>query len=233
MYPAFILTAVLIVIIVTFYFILPQIVELFRETDVRLPLPTRILIGVAEFTQAYWYIVLIVLLSFGLIVRSYLRTAEGQYTVSTWLLRVPLLKELLQKVYLSRLTSIMYTLFRSDVPVIESLKIAKESIGNRVYQRILNDTAEAVKSGSSMSATWAQEPYIPPMLTTMVAMGERTGEIEKAFGEAQRFFNRDVDEILDSVAVFLEPLLVIILGIGVGFIVAAVILPIYNLVLVL
>jgi type IV pilus assembly protein PilC len=127
----------------------------------------------------------------------------------------------------------MYTLFRSDVPVIESLKIAKESIGNRVYQRILNDTAEAVKSGSSMSATWAQEPYIPPMLTTMVAMGERTGEIEKAFGEAQRFFNRDVDEILDSVAVFLEPLLVIILGIGVGFIVAAVILPIYNLVLVL
>jgi len=233
MYPAFILTAVVIVIIITFYFVLPQIVELFRETQVVLPLPTRILIAVSEFTRAYWYIIAIVVVAFGLIIRSYLRTAEGQYAASTWVLKIPVLREFMQKVYLSRLTSIMYTLFKSDVPVIESLKIARESIGNQVYQRILNDTAEAVKGGSSMSATWAQERQIPPMLTTMVAMGERSGEIEKAFAEAQRFFNRDVDDILDGIAVFLEPLLVIILGIGVGFIVAAVILPIYNLVLVL
>ena len=233
MYPAFILGVVLIVVVITFYFILPQIIELFRQTQVTLPLPTRILIATAGFTSAYWYIILIVLIVFGVLLRSYLRTTEGQYNASTWLLRVPVLTELLQKVYLSRLTSIMYTLFSSDVPVIESLKIAKESIGNRVYQRILNETAEAVKSGSSMSATWAREPYIPPMLTTMVAMGERSGEIEKAFDEAQRFFSRDVDEILNSISTFLEPLLVSVLGIGVGFIVAAVILPIYNLVLVL
>lgn len=233
MYPAFVLTAVIIVIIITFYFVLPQLLELFSEAQVQLPLPTRILIAVTEFSQKYWYGILVVVGAFGLILRSYVSTPEGQYNVSAWLLRVPIVNELIQKVYLSRLTSIMHTLFSSDVPVIESLKIARESIGNKVYQRILSETAESVKNGSSMSATWAHEHYIPPMLTTMVGMGERSGEIEKAFAEASRFFNRDVDDILDSIATFLEPLLVIILGIGVGFIVAAVLLPIYNLVLVL
>ncbi len=233
MYPAFVLTAVIAVIIITFYFVLPQLLELFKEAQVELPLPTRMLIAVTEFSQQYWYAILVILIAFGLIIRSYVKTPEGQYNASAWLLRVPVINELVQKVYLSRLTSIMHTLFSSDVPVIESLKIARESIGNHVYQRILSETAESVKNGSSMSATWAHERYIPPMLTTMVGMGERSGEIEKAFDEAQRFFNRDVDDILDSVTVFLEPLLVIILGIGVGFIVAAVLLPIYNLVLVL
>jgi type II secretory pathway component PulF len=233
MYPAFVLAAVLVVIIITFYFILPQLLELFAQTKVPLPLPTRILISFTEFSQSYWYVLLIMIAALGLIIRSYLKTPEGQYNMSAWLLQVPVINEFMRKVYLSRLTSILYTLFSSDVPVIESLKIARESIGNKVYQRILGETAEAVKGGSSMSAIWAQERHIPPMLTTMVAIGERSGEIEKAFEEAQRFFNRDVDDILESITVFLEPLLVIILGIGVGFIVAAVILPIYNLVLVL
>lgn len=233
MYPAFVLAAVVVVIIITFYFVLPPLLELFNEAQVQLPLPTRVLIAVTAFSQNYWYVVLAVALAFGLIIRSYLKTPEGQYNASAWLLRLPVVNELVQKVYLSRLTSIMHTLFSSDVPVIESLRIARRSIGNRVYQRILEETAEAVRNGSSMSATWAHEHYIPPMLTTMVGMGERSGEIEKAFDEAQRFFNRDVDDILDSITIFLEPLLAIILGIGVGFIVAAVLLPIYNLVLVL
>lgn len=232
-YPLFVLVAVIIVSIIVFYFVLPQLTVLFNDAQVQLPLPTRVLIAVTEFTQSYWYILLAAAAAFGLILRSWAKTPEGQYNTSAWLLRIPVVKEFVQKVYLSRLTSIMHTLFSSDVPVIESLKIARESIGNRVYQRILSETADAVKNGSSMSAVWAHERHIPSMLTTMVAMGERSGEIEKAFAEAQRFFNRDVDDMLERVTVFLEPLLVIVLGIGVAFVVAAVLLPIYNLVLVL
>lgn len=232
-YPLFVLVAVIIVIIIVFYLVLPQLTALFDDAQVQLPLPTRVLIAVTEFTQNYWYILLAAAAAFGLILRSWAKTPEGQYNLSAWLLRLPIVKEFVQKVYLSRLTSIMHTLFSSDVPVIESLKIARESIGNRVYQRILSETADAVKNGSSMSAVWAHERHVPSMLTTMVAMGERSGEIEKAFAEAQRFFNRDVDDMLERVTVFLEPVLVIVLGIGVAFVVAAVLLPIYNLVLVL
>ena len=119
------------------------------------------------------------------------------------------------------------------MPVIESLTIAESSIGNAVYEKTLNRTVNAVKDGASVSEVWEHETYIAPMLTTMVAVGERSGELERSFQEAHRFFKRDVDEILETISVFLEPILVIILGIAVAIVVAGVLLPIYNLVLVL
>lgn len=232
-YPIFVLVAVIIVVIVMFSFVVPQLIALFEEANVQLPLPTRILIAVNNFGHNYWYVVVLGAVALGILIRQYLRTPEGQYTASSLVLHIPILSQLFRKVYLSRLTSIMHTLFASDVPVIESLAIAQSSTVNRVYQQILSNTAEAVKNGTSMSTVWEHEIYIPPILTTMVAVGERSGDIESAFREAHAFFQRDVNEILDSITVFLEPLLVILLAIGVGIIAAAVLLPIYNLVLVL
>lgn len=232
-YPIFVLTAVVIVVVIMFSFVVPQLVILFDEAAVELPLPTKILLAVNNFGHDYWYVVALVALALGILGRQYLRTPEGQYTISSWALKLPLFSQLFKKVYLSRLTSILSTLFASDVPVIEALRIARSSTVNRVYQQILDDTAGAVKNGATVSSVWEHEPFIPPILTTMVGVGERSGEIEAAFKEAHDFFQRDVEEMLDSVTVFLEPVLVIILAIGVGIIAAAVLLPIYNLVLVL
>ncbi|MBI3256035.1 MAG: type II secretion system F family protein, partial [Candidatus Andersenbacteria bacterium] len=116
---------------------------------------------------------------------------------------------------------------------LESFELAKEAVGNRVFQRIMDDTIKAIKDGSSISIIWQQEPNIPPMLTTMVAVGEKSGEVGLAFNQASTFFRRDVDSILDSIAVLLEPIMILILGVGVGIVVGAILLPIYNLVLVL
>jgi type IV pilus assembly protein PilC len=140
---------------------------------------------------------------------------------------------LLIKLYLARLTSVLHTLFSSDVPALESLMLAKEAVGNRVYQRVLDDTVAAVKDGASVSSVWRNEPYVPPMLTSMVEVGERSGTVDKSFAEASRFFRRDVESALETITVLLEPILVIVLGIGVAIVVAAVLLPIYNLVLVI
>lgn len=131
------------------------------------------------------------------------------------------------------MTSALATLFASDVPVIEALSLARESIGNRVYQRILDDTVQSIKDGASISYVWEQEPHIPAMLTTMVNVGEKSGEVSKAFTQANKFFSRDVADILETITILLEPILIIILGIGVGIIVGSVLLPIYNLVLVI
>lgn len=233
MYPVFVLTSVVIVVVLMFAFVVPQLVSLFEEANVRLPLPTRILIGITNSVNDYWYVIALIVVVLGVIMRSYLKTPEGQYNFSTLLLRIPLVSTLLQKVYLSRLTSLLHTLFSSDVPILESLKLARESLGNKVYQTIMDDTAAAVKDGASISSVWEHEAHIPAMLTVMVGIGERSGEIEKSFKEAHYFFKRDVEEMLDSITVLLEPLLVILLGIGVGIVVAGVLLPIYNLVLVL
>jgi type IV pilus assembly protein PilC len=232
-YPIFVLVLVIVLVLVMFTYVLPQLVGLFADANVPLPLPTRILIGITNFLTGYYPILITVCIALGLLFRSWIRTAEGRYTFTTMMLGIPVLKEIIQKVYLARMTSVLTTLFASDVPILEALTLTREAIGNRVYQRILDDTIQAVKDGASISYVWGNEPYIPPMLTTMVSVGERSGEISKSFQLANKFFTRDVSDILETITILLEPILIIILGIGVGIIVGSVLLPIYNLVLVI
>lgn len=232
-YPVFVLVLVVVLVIIMFTFVLPQLVGLFQDAGVQLPLPTRILIAITNFLTNYWPVLLVCAVTLSLLFRSWIRTAEGRYTFSSMTLSIPVLREIIQKVYLARMTSALATLFASDVPVIEALSLARESIGNRVYQRILDDTVQSIKDGASISYVWEQEPHIPAMLTTMVNVGEKSGEVSKAFTQANKFFSRDVADILETITILLEPILIIILGIGVGIIVGSVLLPIYNLVLVI
>lgn len=233
LYPTFVLVLVVFMTILMLTFVLPQLVTLFDQAGVQLPWPTRFLIWITEFFQSYWLALLVVLVAAVMLGVSYFRTPEGRYTLSTYALRIPLLSSFFQKLYLSRLTSILHTLFSSDVPVLESLALAKEAVGNKVYQRILEETGQAIKDGASISGVWRHEVFIPPMLTAMIGVGERSGEVGKAFSESSRFFKRDVEDMLGAITVLLEPILILLLAIGVGVVVAAIILPIYNLVLVI
>jgi type IV pilus assembly protein PilC len=232
-YPVFLLTVVIILALLMFTFVLPQLVALFADAGVTLPWPTRVLISVTTFFSRYWLLLAALGVVLGLLLRSYLKTPEGRYNLSTAVLRLPIIRRLFQKIYLARVTSVLHTLFTSDVPALESFELAKEAVGNRVFQRIMDDTIKAIKDGASISFVWQHEPNIPPMLTTMVAVGEKSGEVGLAFNQASTFFRRDVDSILDSIAVLLEPIMILILGVGVGIVVGAILLPIYNLVLVL
>lgn len=232
-YPIFVLIVVILLSLIMLIFVLPQLTTLFSEANVALPLPTRVLVALAAFLRRFWLFVVLGLVALLTVARSYFKTPDGQYALSSLLLRLPFIRKLLQKVYLARLTSVLQTLFESGVPVLQSLTLARGAIGNRVYRRILNDTAKAVRDGASLSSVWQHEPFIPPLLSTMVGVGEKSGNVSRAFAEARRFFQRDVDTILSTITVLIEPLLIVFLGIGVGFIVAAVLLPIYNLVLVL
>lgn len=232
-YPIFVIVVVVILSLIMLIFVLPQLTGLFSEAGVTLPWPTRVLIGVTNFFQRFWIVLLVAAVALGIVARSYLKTPEGQYTLSSTLLHLPLIHQLVEKVHLARLTSILQTLFESDVPVLQSLALARDAIGNRVYQEILANTARAVQGGASLSSVWQHEPFIPPLLSTMVSVGEKSGNIAKSFAEASKFFRRDVDALLSTVTVLIEPILIVILGLGVGIIVAAVLLPIYNLVLVL
>ncbi len=232
-YPIFLLIVVVVLALLMFTFVLPQLVALFADAGVQLPLPTRILIAVTNFFSHYWILITALVLVLGFLLRSYLKTPEGRYNVSTLVLRLPIIRRLFQKIYLARLTSVLHTLFTSDVPALESFELAKEAVGNRVFQRIMDDTIKAIKDGASISLVWQHESNIPPMLTTMVAVGEKSGEVGSAFNQASVFFRRDVDSILDSITVLLEPVMILIMGVGVGVVVGAILLPIYNLVLVL
>lgn len=230
-YPAMILGVMVIVTIILFAFVLPQLSQLFADSNVPLPLPTRIVLGVVAFTSGYWYYLLAFIIIIVLLSRSYFRTTEGRFMASTMLLRLPLIQGLFQKVYLARLTAMLYILSKSDVPLLESLRLTEDAVSNKVYQKILRDTSAAVKDGSLISAVWEHEVFIPPLLSTVVNVGERSGKIAAAFGEANRFFQREVEDLLTAINTLFEPIMVILLGIGVALVVSAVFLPIYNLVL--
>lgn len=230
-YPAMILGVMIVVTLILFAFVLPQLSKLFADSNVPLPLPTRIVLGVVKFSNGYWYYVLAFAIIIFLLARSYFRTPDGRFMASTLLLRLPLIQGLFQKVYLARLTAMLHILLKSDVPLLESLSLTEGAVSNKVYQKILRDTSAAVKDGSLISAVWEHEPFIPPLLSTVVNVGERSGKIAAGFGEANRFFQREVEELLNTVNTLFEPIMVILLGIGVAIVVSAVFLPIYNLVL--
>ena len=230
-YPALIILTMIAVTIIIFTFVLPQLVELFADASVQLPLPTRLLLALVNFWTAYWYIILILLGSLGLIFRSWIKTPEGRFALSSIVLRIPIIKSLFRKVYLARLTSMLHILFNGNVPVLEALYLVEQAMGNKVYQKIMTSTRQAVKDGSSISSVWENEPFIPPLLTALVHVGEQSGQLNKTFNEANRFFSREVEEFLSNITVLIEPLIVILLGIGVAILVASVFLPIYNLVL--
>lgn len=229
-YPAFVLVMMAVLVLIMANFVLPQLTELFAEADVALPLITRVFLGGTLFVQRFWWFVLLFLGMAGYIVTSYLRTPEGQYNASAFVLRLPLFRTLLQKLYLARFSGALETLLEAEVPVVRALLIARDVLSNRVYQDIIERTSEEVKNGGTISQSLERYPDIPMMVSAMVGVGERSGQLGQAFGNIHRLYRRDVDDALNNLTVLIEPIVIVVIGIGVAFLLAAVLLPIYGLI---
>lgn len=229
-YPIFVITSMVGLGIVMMVFVLPQLVDLFRESEVPLPWTTRLLIAVMTFSASYWWFLLIFIGLVTYLLLSYLRTPEGVYAMSGLLLRLPVAGRLLQKLYLARFSGALKTLVESEVPVIRALLIARDILGNRVYQAIIDETAEAVKNGSTISAALEKYPEIPLMVSQMVSVGERSGQLGGSLEAVHRFYRREVDDTLQNLTQLIEPVVIVLLGIGVAILLSAVLMPIYRLV---
>lgn len=229
-YPAFVITIMVVITILMALFVLPQLVELFQESDVVLPLPTRMLIAVVSFFRHYWWFVLAFLGLAGYLLGTYAKTPEGRYNLSAVVLRLPIFGRLLRKIYLARFAGSLETLLDAEVPVVRALLVARDVLSNRVYQSIIERAAEDVKGGSTISAALERYPEVPLMVSEMVSVGERSGQLGKAFAAIHRFYRRDVDDALTNLTQLVEPLVIILIGIGVAVLLIAVLMPIYGLV---
>lgn len=229
-YPAFVVLVMIILVIIMAAFVLPQIVALFLEAGVPLPLPTRALIAVTTFFQGYWWFVIALVALATYLLGTYLRTPEGRYNGSAFVLRLPVLGGLARKLYLARFAGALQTLLDAEVPVVRALLIARDVLSNRVYQSIIDGTVEEVKGGSTISSALERYPEIPLMVSEMVSVGERSGRLGAAFGSVHRFFRRDVDSALSNLTTLLEPLVIVLIGIGVAVLLVAILMPLYGLV---
>lgn len=230
-YPVVVLVIALAVTTFLLTGIVPQFAGILTQLGGELPIITKILIGISDFLRFQWYLLIgIVGLAVGGFI-FYYRTPNGQHVIDRFALRIPIFGTLIQKTSIANFSSTFGLLLRSGVNIIESLEITKGTAGNIILQNVLSEAKEAVQRGEQISETLVNYPYVfPPLVTSMIAIGEETGAIDNMLEKIANFYEREVDEAVDSLTAALEPALIVFLGVVVGFIVAGMFLPMFAII---
>ena len=212
-------------------FVIPNITSILVESGQQLPLVTRILIGTANFTKSWGWILLIILIIIGYFIwHSIRKSSEWRYAFDSFKLRLPIFGELLKKIYLARFAETLSTLTSAGIAISQSLELTADVVGNSVYRQIILEANESVRKGSTISSVLARHSEVLPMVTQMISIGEQTGKLDTILKQVTLFFTDEVNRAFDNMVNLIEPVLIVVLGAGVGILVAAILLPIYNLV---
>lgn len=228
-YPAFVLSSLVVVGAVMMIFVVPKLTVILTESGAALPITTRILIGTSGFMAKYWWLLLAAIAIFIAVFRWYVRRPYGGRQLDFIKLRLPIFGRLFQLIYLVRFTRSMNTLIVGGVTISNSLKVASEVVGNRIYQELIEETIKEVEDGNSISSVFINSKTIPKMVSQMLNIGEKTGKMDIILARITDFYGREVSNIVTNLMTLMEPLIMVIMGLAVGVMVAAVILPMYNL----
>ncbi|QQS20761.1 MAG: type II secretion system F family protein [Candidatus Moraniibacteriota bacterium] len=228
-YPGFVVSVAIIIGFIVISFILPKLTVMIKDLGVEVPWYTQIMMSVGDFMNAYWWAVALIILGFigGLL--FYARTDDGQKEWNYLQLKLPVIGTLLRYVYISRFADNLSALLASGIPVVRALHIVSDVVGNVVYQSVILRAADEVKTGKTISSVFSRSPEIPPIVSRMIAIGEETGKMNHVLDSTSRFYSQEVDNMTRNLTSLLEPVLIVILGIGVGILVVSVIMPIYNI----
>ena len=228
-YPIMIVSMMIVVMGVMMIFVIPKLTSLYTQSDAELPLPTQILIGTSNFLINYWW-VLLAALAIGIVAfRKWVSTPEGRYNFDTFLLKVPLIGRVIRGTALTNFTRTFGLLTTAGVPILDSITIVADVIGNSVYRKALLETKMGVERGLTMSAQLQMVGVFPNIISQMYRVGEETGKIDKVSFKLADYFESEADHLVKNLTVIVEPLILVILGIGVAFLVLSIILPIYKL----
>ncbi len=228
-YPVAILSLLVIVIFVMMVAVVPQLTKLFGQTGHELPLPTQILIGVSTFCQNYWPVILIAAVGMFIGIGAWKRTRGGKYIWDYMMIKLPIFGPLIQKASLSKFSRSLSSLMSSGVPIIKGIEITANAIGNEVYKRRLILTAEDMRRGIPMAENMADSKLFPTMLVNMVEIGEQTAQLETVTLKVAQFYDEEVDNVVQALTKVMEPLIIVIIGVTIGGLVAAIMLPIIQL----
>ncbi len=228
-YPAFVLSTFIIVMAMMLVFVVPNLANILLESGQAIPIYTRIIIGFSEFLRSFGIILVLLLAVLAVLLARYAKTENGRLYFSRLAISMPIIGGLYKKIYLSRISDNLHTLLSGGITVVRALEITSEVVGNEVYRKILLDSMDSVKSGSMISESLAKYADIPPLLSQMIRIGEETGKLDYILKSVAGFYRRDVDNFIDNLVSLIEPILIVALGLGVGVLVAAVLVPIYNI----
>ncbi len=230
-YPAFVVSALILVGLIMAIYVLPQLLSVFKESGVTdLPITTRMLIWVTDFLNAYFYYILVVLVVGGGLLYRFLKTPEGRVFRDNALVNFPGLSSVIRNLYLARMSESLSTLIKSGISILDALQITSDLVGNENYRLILVAAEEKVRAGGTISEILTQHVEVPPLFSSMVAIGERTGKLDYMLEHVAKFYKSESETAVNSITQLIEPILVLVLGVAVAILVSSILLPIYSLV---
>jgi type IV pilus assembly protein PilC len=228
-YPAFILSSMFVIGFIMMTFVVPKLVSVLQQANVELPITTRMLIATSNFFQSFWWLILIVVAGAIVGIRWYIGTPHGKYIWDYLKLKLPIFGSLFQRVYVVRFSRSMATLVKGGVDMVSALTIVAGVMDNEVWRQLVLATIREVNDGNSLTTVFERYSFVPTMMTQMLTVGEATGRTEEVLGRLNSFFSREIDNVVANLVSLIEPVVIILLGIGVGVMVSAILLPLYSL----
>ena len=228
-YPAVIMSVAVIAIAVLLIFVIPVLEGMFAGVGMALPLPTRVVIGASDFLRGYWWAVIGAIGAGVFLFKRYYATSSGKLNVDRALLRFPVLGDVLRKSAVSRFTRTLGTLISSGVSILDGLEITAKTAGNRVIQDEIMQSRASIAGGDTIAAPLQKSQVFPPMVISMIAVGEQTGGLDEMLSKIADFYDEEVDAAVSGLLSLLEPIMIVFLGVIVGGMVVAMYLPIFDM----
>lgn len=228
-YPALMMVMAMGVTGMLFVFVIPKISKIFEAQKVALPLPTQVLVGLSAFSKDYWFVMLPLLIGAAYGFRRFITSERGRPWWDRFVLKAPLFGPLVRMIAITRFSRTLATLLGSGVPLLTAFDIVKNVVQNTVLVAVIEQAREAVKEGDSIAAPLKRSGQFPPIVTHMIAIGERSGQLEEMLNNVARSYDVQVDARLRALTSTLEPLLIVMMGVIVGFIVFSILLPMLQI----
>lgn len=228
-YPAFVIFTFFAVMILMLTVVIPKISGILKDSGQAIPFYTKVVLGLSDFLVSYGLFFLVAIIIGGFFLVRFFMTKEGKLYLDDIKISTPLIKNLYSKLYLSRIADNMNTMLVSGIPMVRGLDLTSTVVDNLVYKNLLEKTVEDVKAGSSVSDAMAKHQQIPGIFIQMVKIGEETGQLGNILKTLADFYRREVTNTIDSMVSLIEPAMIVALGLGVAFLLAAVLVPIYSI----
>ncbi len=225
-FMAFIGTAILFFLMT---FIVPNITQIFTEMHQALPLPTLLLMAVSRFLKSFWWAVLLILAAMVAGIREFIRRPKGSYMWDEIKLRLPIIGAINRRIALARFGRTMGSLLQSGVPLLSSLQIVRNIVNNAMIAEVIDNAVHEIREGKSLNSALANSSWFPAMLVQMIAIGEQSGELESMLNKVADAYEREVESHITAMTSMLEPIMILFMGLVVGFIVISILLPIFEM----
>jgi type IV pilus assembly protein PilC len=228
-YPMIIIIGMVIVSVIMMIFVVPRMTEMYKDFGAELPLPTRILIGASDFAVKFWYLLFLFFGAVGYVFLKWSKTEVGSVMIEETLMKMPVVGELRLKMVMTEFARTMSLLISAGISILDALRITSAAVGSKIIGAKMMMAASKVEKGQSLGLVLAELGEFPPIVPQMIAVGEQTGKMDEILDKLADYFEGESEQAVKNLTTAIEPMIMAVMGVGVGFLVFAVIMPIYNL----